>query len=61
MWLVDPLARTLEAFRLEGDLYVLLGDAYEGNVAARIPPFDAVDLDLSVLWADVILPDAKQT
>jgi Uma2 family endonuclease len=57
VWIVDPLARTLEAFALTGDLYTLLGDVHVGNEVSRIPPFEAIELDLGILWADVILPD----
>jgi hypothetical protein len=48
-WLIDPVAQTLEVFRLEGGRWLLLG-AHRGAVTVRAEPFDAVDLDLSVLW-----------
>ena len=49
-WLVDPRIRTLEVYRLEGGRYALL-DTWEGDVAVRAEPFDAVELDLALLWA----------
>jgi len=49
-WLVDPRIRTLEVYRLEGGRYALL-DTWEGDVAVRAEPFDAVALDLALLWA----------
>ena len=49
VWLVDPRARTLEAYLLKENQWVRTHSLH-GNVAARIEPFDAVELDLSVLW-----------
>ncbi|WP_437576253.1 Uma2 family endonuclease [Sorangium sp. So ce887] len=50
-WLVDPIARTLEVYVLGQDRR--WGPAVVHRDAARIraEPFDAVELDLSVLWA----------
>jgi Uma2 family endonuclease len=48
-WIVDPSARTLEVFRLEGPHYALVA-AYEGEQAIRAEPFDAVELELGALW-----------
>ena len=48
-WLVDPDAFTIEAYRLEVGRWVRLG-VWSGGTRARIEPFDAVELDLSVLW-----------
>ena len=50
VWLVDPLNQTLEAFRLDGTAYRLLG-TWRGNAAVRVEPFTALELDLSALWA----------
>lgn len=49
LWLVDPQARSVEAWRHEegGYLRVL---AVTGAVEARIPPFDAVAVDLAAWW-----------
>jgi Uma2 family endonuclease len=52
VWLVDPAERTLEAYRLEGRFWVLVG-VYSDDEKVRAEPFDAIELDLSVLWADV--------
>jgi Uma2 family endonuclease len=49
LWLVDPGLRTLEAFRLEGARWVLLG-AWRENAGVRAEPFDAIELELGVLW-----------
>lgn len=53
VWLADPEVRTLEAFRLDGERYTLLGTFTEEKPVA-IAPFDAVDLDLGRWW----LPEA---
>jgi Uma2 family endonuclease len=54
VWLVEPLARTLEVLRLEGDKYLIVA-SYADSVRVRAEPFDAIELDLGVLWADVQL------
>lgn len=50
IWLVDPIATTLEVFRLDGDGWRLV-DTYGGDDPIRPEPFDAVPLDLANLWA----------
>lgn len=48
-WLVDPLARTLEAFELRGGLWALIATLAESD-AVRVPPFDAIEFSLGDLW-----------
>lgn len=50
-WLINPTGRTLEAYHLRDGAWTLLA-TYKGDVRARIEPFDAIEIDLSVLWAD---------
>jgi Uma2 family endonuclease len=50
VWLLNPLLRTLEVYRLDGGRLALL-DTYEGDDKIRAEPFDAVELDLASLWA----------
>ena len=50
VWLVDPIVKTLEVLRLDGASYRLIATYHDG-VAVRAEPFDAIELDLSVLWA----------
>jgi hypothetical protein len=50
LWLVDPLVKTLEVFRLDGASYRVV-HTWRGNVSVRAEPFDAIELDLSILWA----------
>lgn len=51
LWFVDPLARTLEAFALQGGAWVLVA-ALGGDEDVCVPPFDAVTFPLSALWPD---------
>jgi Uma2 family endonuclease len=50
-WLVTPLARTIEVFGLDGARWVLV-HTFAGNTKARIPPFDSVEIDLTLLWPE---------
>ena len=49
VWLVDPMARLLEVFRLEGTHYALEG-AWRDAEAVRAVPFEAIELELGALW-----------
>ena len=51
LWLVDPLARTLEAFALDGGRWVLIASLRD-DAEVRVPPFEAVAFPLDALWAD---------
>ncbi len=50
LWLVDPAAKTLEAYRMEGDSYLLIA-THEDDDKVRVAPFDAVELELSAWWS----------
>jgi Uma2 family endonuclease len=50
VWFVDPGVQTLEVFRLDGDGWRLALTA-TGNETVRAEPFEAIDLELAVLWA----------
>jgi Uma2 family endonuclease len=50
-WLVDPIARTVEVHRLEADRWVIAG-TFGAADTVHAEPFDAVALDLSLLWED---------
>jgi Uma2 family endonuclease len=50
VWLVDPVAQTLEAYRLEGGRWLQLG-AWTGDARVRAEPFESFELELAVLWA----------
>ncbi len=51
VWLMDPEARTLEVFRLEGGRYMLLV-THTGLARVRAEPFETLELDLSFLWGE---------
>ena len=53
LWFVDPISRTIDVLRLSGDLYSIV-DTFGGEDKARMEPFDAIELDLALLW----LPDS---
>ena len=48
-WIVDVDARTVEAFTLEGNRWVL-ADSYDDEATAAIPPFEAVELEVGRLF-----------
>lgn len=48
-WLVDPNAQTLEVLRFDAGTYKLVG-SYAGGEKVRAAPFDAVELNLALLW-----------
>jgi Uma2 family endonuclease len=48
-WLVDPLARTLEAFALREDGWLLIATLKDDD-PVKVPPFDAVGFSLADLW-----------
>ena len=54
VWFVDGLAQTLEVLRLDGDTYRIVLTAAAAE-RVRAEPFDAIELDLASLWADVML------
>jgi Uma2 family endonuclease len=49
VWLIDPEAKTLEVFRLDGDSYRLI-DTFAEDARVRAEPFDAIELELGALW-----------
>ena len=48
-WLVDPIAKTLDAFELQSGQWLKIG-GFKGNEKISIPPFDAITIELSDLW-----------
>ena len=51
VWLVDPLARTLEVLRLESQRWVIAG-TWSDHDMVRAEPFAVLELDLALLWDD---------
>ena len=50
LWLVDPIVRTLEVLRLEGESYRVIR-TWRDDAKVRAEPFDAIELDLAISWA----------
>jgi Uma2 family endonuclease len=50
VWLINPIAQTLEVFELERDRWVLAA-AHGGSDHVRARPFDANELELASLWS----------
>jgi hypothetical protein len=51
LWLVDPLARTLEVYRLQNGQWVVAG-TYAGSERVRAEPFEAVELEIARWWLE---------
>lgn len=51
-WIIDPVERTLEALRLVDGRWVDAG-AFDSQATARVPPFDAVELELARLYPPI--------
>ena len=50
LWLVDPIARTLEAYELASGRWTLAG-TWRDDARARVAPFAEVEIELAALWA----------
>ncbi|MBF0526893.1 MAG: Uma2 family endonuclease [Deltaproteobacteria bacterium] len=49
LWLVDPIIKTLEVYKLESGRWFSLG-VYSEDERVRAEPFQEVELDLSLIW-----------
>jgi Uma2 family endonuclease len=49
VWFIDPEAQTLEVLTLDGASYRVT-DVYTASAKVRAVPFDAIELDLALLW-----------
>jgi Uma2 family endonuclease len=56
VWLIDPVQHTLEALALGADQRWVLQGSFRDDARVRAEPFDAIELDLAILWADVVIP-----
>ncbi len=50
-WLVDPIAKILEVFKLESGKWAF-EKAYAGNDKVRAEPFQEIEFDLGDFWID---------
>ena len=48
-WFVDPIERSLEAYELRDEKWVLIDKLYE-DAQVSLPPFDAISFNLGDLW-----------
>lgn len=53
LWLVDPIAKTLEVFRLESGRWVVAG-AYADDNSVRAEPFDEIEINLKDIWLETV-------
>jgi Uma2 family endonuclease len=53
VWIVDPLERMIEVYRLDGDGY-RLAVTRGGTDSVRLEPFGAVELELRALWPTAV-------
>ena len=51
VWLIDPLAGTLEVLRLENARWSIVA-VHGGDEAVSAEPFDAITIALASLWVD---------
>lgn len=51
LWLIDPVAKTLDAFRLKGGEWVVAGLFAEAAMV-RVEPFTEIEISLSDLWQE---------
>jgi Uma2 family endonuclease len=49
VWFIDPTPQTLEVLVLDGESY-RVSQVESGDAKVRAQPFDAIELDLSILW-----------
>jgi Uma2 family endonuclease len=50
-WILDPIAKTIEAWRLEGEQYVRAGSG-SGEDVVQLPPFGDLSIPLARLWRE---------
>lgn len=50
-WIVDPVVKGIEVYRLEQEHWSLLS-THEGSAPARVEPFDACEINLGALWIE---------
>ena len=50
-WIVDPIAKTIEAWHVENGQYVSVGQG-ANDQTVQLPPFADLSIPLSRLWRD---------
>ena len=51
LWIIDPILRTLETYRLDGEAWAPAG-AHGGGDVVRAEPFDVIELRLARWWLE---------
>ncbi|WNG36865.1 Uma2 family endonuclease [Archangium violaceum] len=51
LWHVDPLARTLDIFRLDEGQWIPI-HSFSGEAKVRAEPFEAIELELALVWSE---------
>ena len=51
LWLVDPRVQSLEVYRLQSGSWAKVA-VHTGNTVVRAEPFEALPLELALLWED---------
>jgi Uma2 family endonuclease len=51
LWIVDPIVRTLEVYRLEGERWIV-ASTHGGDEPVVAEPFQAVTLDPARWWLE---------
>jgi Uma2 family endonuclease len=59
VWLVDPDARFLEVLQLDRGSYRIVS-VLDGAETVRAPPFEAIELELPLLWKDAGPPSPER-
>ena len=49
LWLMDPIGKTLDTYRLESNKWVISASFYEDD-KVRAEPFQEIEFDLGHLW-----------
>lgn len=55
LWLIDAVAATMDAFRLESGRWSLLA-SFSENVKVRVEPFQEIEINLGDLWVGSLQP-----
>jgi Uma2 family endonuclease len=51
LWLIDPTARTLEVYRLEGERWMVVS-SHGGSTSVRAEPFTVLPIDMRRWWGE---------
>jgi len=55
VWFIDARHHTLEVMRLHEDKWLIV-DIHRGDAKVRAEPFDAIEIDLAMLWTNLVPP-----